>query len=242
MDPDKRKLYWERTVDFVHKRMMTFMPRDKRDALRSRKRREAFARIADEERWGESLSGGGSTLDYTVETRAVLLRVVEQLGITSMVDVACGDFQWMPLVLDELPRSFRYVGSDIVPKLIEQHRASHPDYEFRVADFVNDELPDCDLILCRDALQHLPVADIHRALANFSGSGAKYLLVTTHLRRYGWRNGRDKRVGQCSDRNLMLEPFNLSDPIAIYSERDPGHKFLGLWELPLTTANGDPIV
>jgi len=87
------------------------------------------------------------------------------------------------------------------------------------------------LIFCRDVLQHITVADIKDALKKFSASGAKYLLATTHLRRYGWRNSRDIKVGKCRDRNLMYEPFNLPNPLVIYSE-EYGNKFLGLWKLP----------
>jgi len=149
-----------------------------------------------------------------------------------MLDVACGDFAWMPFVLEQAPEGFKYVGCDIVPALIERNAAAHPRYEFKVLDFVTDPLPSCDLIFCRDALQHLPVADIKRALKNFSESGAGYLLASTHLRRFGWRNARECRAGQCRDRNLLLKPFSLPDPIAVFAEQDGSHKFLGLWKLP----------
>ena len=36
----------------------------------------------------------------------------------------------------------------------------------------------------------------------------------------------------------MLRPFDLSDPVAIFGEQDPSHKFLGLWELPLRDVDG----
>lgn len=87
---------------------------------------------------------------------------------------------------------------------------------------VVDQLPPCDLIVCRDALQSLPVPDIKKALETFSRSEAKYLLCSIQLRRFGWRNGREMRVGRCRDRNLLLDPFNLADPIAIYSEQGCG--------------------
>jgi hypothetical protein len=220
---------------------MAFMTPDRRRRFASDVRRAAFVRIMREERWGESLSGGGSTVDYTQATRSIVERVIHQNDIRSMLDAGCGDHVWMPEVLENLDDRFEYIGADIVPELIESNRRNHPGRRFEVIDFVQDDLPACDLIFCRDVIQHLPVRDAMAVLRNFSSSGARYLLTTIHLRRYGWRNRRDKRVGQCHDRNLMLEPFSLADPVAIFSERDAGHKFLGLWELPLRTVDGETL-
>jgi SAM-dependent methyltransferase len=208
--------------------------------LAANARRDAFVQIMREGRWGPQTSGGGSTVEYTRATRGILQQVIRDYGITSMLDAGCGDLGWLPVFLESAPPGFRYIGVDIVPDLVEQHQRAHPQHEFIAADLVVDAVPRCDLIVCRDVVQHLPIADARRVLANFSRSGARYLLTTTHLRSYGWRNGRDRRVGRCQDRNLLLKPFSLADPLAIYSERDPGHKFLGLWELPLRTAEGSP--
>jgi SAM-dependent methyltransferase len=241
MEPSKTKRNKERAASFMHKLAMAFMPAEQKSRYAARIRQEAFVRIKREERWGSDLSGGGSTVDYTQATRDILERVIGDTGVTSMLDAGCGDAAWVPFVLENLGNGFRYVGGDIVPDLIERHSKKYPQYEFHVLDFVEDDLPPCDLIFCRDVIQHLPIGDAIKVLRNFSRSGARYLLTTTHLRRFGWRNGRDKRVGQCHDRNLMLKPFSLADPIAIFSERDPGHKFLGLWELPLETVDGDKL-
>jgi SAM-dependent methyltransferase len=238
MEPSKTRRKREQAASFLQKLAMAFMPAEQKRSYAARIRQEAFVRIKREERWGGTLSGGGSTVDYTRATRGILERVLRDTGVKSMLDAGCGDASWVPLVLESIDEGFRYVGGDIVPDLIERHKQTYPQHEFQVIDFVVDELPKCDLIFCRDVIQHLPLSDAMTALRNFSRSGARYLLTTTHLRRFGWRNGRDKRVGQCHDRNLLLKPFSLTDPIVIFSERDPGHKFLGLWELPLSTVDG----
>jgi len=206
-------------------------------------RKGAFAEIMRNEVWGPAgnESGGGSTRDYTRAVRRIIPRVVAQYEIQSMVDVACGDFSWMPLVLEELDPDFRYIGGDIVPELISRHRSAHPGIEFMELDLVEGDLPACDLVFCRDVLQHLPVGDIKAALLNISRSGARYLLATTHLRQVGWRNRRNIRVGKCNDRNLMLNPFNLGNPLVIYCEEDEGNKFMGLWKLPLRDRTGNPL-
>lgn len=239
MIDSKLKLYRERVFDVLHKTRAQLLPVSARETYETRIRRDAFGTIAKEGRWGGAFeSGWGSTVENTGVTRQVIVMALRDFSIRSMLDAACGDFSWMPLVLQQLPSDFRYIGCDIVPELISRNRDRYPQHEFRVLDFVADELPPCDLILCRDALQHLPVSDIKKALENFSRSEAKYLLCSIQLRRFGWRNGRDMRVGRCRDRNLLLHPFNLADPIVIYSEQDAAHKFLGLWRIPLTHTAG----
>lgn len=233
MIDSKIKLYKERAMDFFLRTRSLFLPVKDAEASRAAIRRRAFATIERERRWGGThVSGWGSAGERTLRPQAVLSQVIEEFGIRSMLDVACGDFSWMPAMLEQAPQGFKYVGCDIVPALIERNASAFPQYEFRVLDFVTDPLPSCDLILCRDALQHLPVADIKKALKNFSESGSGYLLASTHLRRFGWKNARECRAGQCRDRNLLLRPFNLPDPIVIFAEQDQSHKFLGLWKLP----------
>lgn len=206
-------------------------------------RKGAFVEIMRNEVWGPAgnESGGGSTGDYTIAVRGILQRIIAQYEIQSMIDVACGDFSWMPLVLAELDQDFRYIGGDIVPELIARHRLAYPGMEFLELDLVEGDLPVCDLVFCRDVLQHLPTADIKSALLNVSRCGAKYFLATTHLRQVGWRNRRNIRIGKCNDRNLMLNPFNLGNPLVIYSEEDEGNKFMGLWKLPLLDRIGNPL-
>lgn len=199
-------------------------------------RTDAFTAIYESGYWGGGRpSGAGSTLEATTTTRNIVTKIIADYEIKSIVDVACGDFTWMPLVLQAAASKLRYTGCDIVAGLVTQHTSNYPQYSFQQLDFVADEMPPEDLIICRDVLQHLPVKDIQKALQNFSTSGARYLLTTTHIRRYGWRNRQNIRPGRCRDRNLLLPPFSLPDPIVIYSENYPEqHKFLGLWKLPFS--------
>lgn len=200
-------------------------------------RQAAFDKIYAEAYWGsEHLSGSGSTIEATQLVRKVIERTIKDFHISTVVDVACGDMAWMPLVLEHIKAqgiSVDYLGCDIVPSLIEAHTRNFPQLRFKHLDFVADEIPTAELIICREALQHLPVADIKTALNNFSKSGAKYLLTTIHLRRYGIRNHMNMKPGRCRDRNLLLPPFNLPNPIFLFPEEiGQKDKFIGLWSLP----------
>jgi hypothetical protein len=201
---------------------------------KSETRKQAFTSVYDQGYWGsDNLSGFGSSLEATGVTREIVLKIIRDYEIKSVVDVACGDFVWMPLVLNELMDSVKFTGCDIVDSLLDQHRENYPQYNFQSLDFVVGKIPAGELIVCREALQHLPIRDIQTALRNFSNSGSKYLLATTHLRRFGIRNRRDIQPGRCRDRNLMIAPFNLPNPLVIYWEQfDTKDKFIGLWKLP----------
>jgi hypothetical protein len=196
-------------------------------------RKGAFERIYETNYWGGAASGAGSTLEATIPTLNVLRKILQEHKISSIVDVACGDFGWMPKLLAEYP-DVEYIGCDIVESLITAHAKKFPQYKFQHLDFVNQQIPAGELIICREAHQHLPVQDIQASLENFEKSGAKLLLATVHLRRHGIKNRLNIKAGRCRDRNLLVEPFNLPNPLVIYPDTLIGShdKFLGLWELP----------
>jgi len=85
-------------------------------------RQIAFDKIYESAYWGaEHLSGSGSTIEATELVRKVIEKTVEDFRIRSIVDVACGDMAWMPLVLDNLKTrgiNLDYLGCDIVASLI----------------------------------------------------------------------------------------------------------------------------
>ena len=65
-----------------------------------------------------------------------------------------------------------YHGIDIVPGLIAdlQQRADAGELPgtYKLADLTCDDLPGCDVILCRDCLVHLSFANVERAVANMA--------------------------------------------------------------------------
>src|ERR1019366_5330732 len=69
---------------------------------------QRFARIHDTNLWGAeaSLSGLGSELDATAVLRAGLPRLLEKLGVTSLLDAPCGDAGW----INPYDLGVRYIG------------------------------------------------------------------------------------------------------------------------------------
>lgn len=192
-----------------------------------------FTHIFDHNKWkdAESRSGAGSSLVATASVRQALPQLFDELGVRSLLDAPCGDFNWIRHIpgLTDLT----YVGGDIVKPLIEANRAKYSatGATFLHLDITTDPLPDVDLWLCRDCLIHLSNDDIALALANFKRSTIRYLLLTTH--RHIDRNV-DIPTGHCRMLNLERPPFNFPAPSRFLPDDDAEHtgKCLGLWERP----------
>lgn len=188
-----------------------------------------FKHIYDNNLWAdpESRSGRGSTLARTNAIREALPALLEGVGARSLLDAACGDFNWMSRV--ELG-GIRYVGVDVVPELIERNRRLHAGEgrEFVVADITRDTLPEADAVLCRDCFIHLSFEDVHAALANFKRGNYRHLLATTHA---AVRENVDIQTGSWRSLNLQLPPFNFPLPARLLAEDEGAGKCLGVWEL-----------
>lgn len=109
-----------------------------------------------------------------------------------------------------------------------QNYVSFADVDLSVSGQV---LPkDYELILCRDALQHLSYELIASTIENFCGSNAKYLLVGSYISAKRNKN-RNIAVGLAFSINLLATPFNFPRPLEIYNERTRDGKYLLLYEL-----------
>jgi SAM-dependent methyltransferase len=160
--------------------------------------------------WGsqESKSGPGSTFETTIMIRKQLPLIIEKYNIQSILDVPCGDYNWMKTV----KKMCNYIGGDIVAGMIEHNQKLYASdkVQFKLIDITKDTLPMVDLIFCKDCLQHLSDANVHKALRNFKKSGAKYLLVTSYPRT--WVN-HDIEDGGYRPLNLRKSPFHLPTPL-----------------------------
>lgn len=179
---------------------------------------EVFHRIFRERRWHsqESISGWGSELRNTERVIRELPSFLQRHGAASVLDVPCGDFNWMRYVdLGGLD----YVGADIVPELVAANQQAYGASwrRFVHLDLLSDPLPAADLILCRDCLFHFSHRDVFRALAQFAKTPARFLLTTTFTYRSYPRNG-DIQTGSWTPINLEMEPYSLPAPIAVIVE------------------------
>lgn len=195
---------------------------------------EVFSDIAKNAKWGsvETVSGPGSTMDATETIRTEIPALMQRLELRSLLDIPCGDHNWMSSVLDK-NKWIQYIGGDIAPELIQKNRERFPGRNFGVVDLVSDQLPGADLILVRDGLVHLPHEFVIKAIQNIKASGSRYLLATT----FPGRPNKDIQVGQWHPMDLSDKIFGLGQPTELINENckeGDGQfkdKSLGLWKL-----------
>jgi len=175
--------------------------------------KEVFTNIYESNLWTseESRSGLGSELKSTEVIRRELPELFKKFKIESVLDIPCGDFNWMQHVD---MNNVNYIGADIVDKMIESNNITFPNMDFRVLDLTESELPKVDLIFVRDLLGHFNYQNVNKALQNIIRSGSKYLLTTSFTR---WHYNVDIENGGWRPINLMLQPFSLK-PIYLINE------------------------
>jgi ubiquinone/menaquinone biosynthesis C-methylase UbiE len=180
----------------------------------------------------ESLSGPGASLRQTETVRTVIAAVLKEHTIKTLLDIPCGDFNWMKEV--DLA-DVEYTGADIVSTLIEQNelRYGSPGRRFIWSDITSCPLPQVDLILCRDCLVHFSYPDIIKAIQNFERSKSTLLLTTTFVN----RDNEDIRTGSWRPLNLQRRPFSFPKPLQLHNENcteangDFADKSLALWRI-----------
>jgi SAM-dependent methyltransferase len=203
---------------------------------------ETFTRYYHRNTWGdrESASGKGSNLAVTAALRGALPGVFREFGIASLLDVPCGDFNWMSRVdLDGID----YTGGDIVPDLIQANTARYGEHgtKFEVIDLMKTPLPKVDMVFTRDCLVHLCLADAAAAIKNISKSGSTYLMATTFPET---EKNADILTGQWRALDLCKPPFNFPAALQLVDEAfqnaagQHSDKAMGIWRISDLPAPG----
>ncbi len=143
---------------------------------------KAFTKIYKEKKWinkpEDPLSGYGSSMLATEQYRAYLQSFLEEANITSVVDLGCGDWAFSQAIDWG---SINYIGFDVVKSIIlqNQQKFGKANISFVHGNGVQSNLPEADLLICKDVLQHLPNSDIQLAIKQFHKF--KYCLITNDV-------------------------------------------------------------
>lgn len=193
--------YWKEVLETGKKSI--FMQKDIKNV---------FTEIYEKDLWAsrESKSGSGSEFANTSKIREELPVLIDKFKIKSMLDIPCGDFNWMQ---HTNLKDVIYIGADIVPQAVESNKAKY-NKDFRVLDLTKDDLPQVDLVFVRDCLGHLSNDNVAKAIANVKRSGSKYMLATSFTK---WDKNPDIADGGWKCINLMIPPFSLN-PIYLINE------------------------
>ena len=199
-------------------------------AIKNRNVEDRFSKIYEDGVWyanKESASGSGSTLEVTKHVRTFLPELVEKYKVETLVDIGCGDYNWMK----EVPLGCKYIGTDIVKSVVEENIEKYQNKEinFLHSNAIEEKIPEGEIILCRDVLFHLSFEDGKKIIENIKKSKAKYLVTTSHKE---MRVNEDIYTGNFRKICLEIEPYNFPNPIDELYESDAfPDRFLGVWDI-----------
>lgn len=173
---------------------------------------QVFERIYEERVWTDALpgmprSGRGSLYERSLPVVEFVQSVIADGTVGSIVDVGCGDLTYLSKIEEITSGQVDYLGFDIVPALVEEHRLL-PWGRFEVADATAPDFSvEADLVLVKDVLFHLTNEQAVQVLANLKASTWKLLLLTSTA-----NESNDDRVfdwWHYAPLNLTLPPFSL---------------------------------
>ncbi len=172
----------------------------------------------------ESRSGIGSSTAVAAGLVERIEAATDRLGAESLVDVGCGDWNWMK----RARFGFAYTGVDVVPEVIAANQQfARPGVNFTVCDAIEGPIPVADVALCREVLFHLSFTDAMAVFRNIKAA-TRYLIATTDLD-IGINS--DIQTGDFRRINLLRRPFRFPRPIGLVPDRGLiADRYLGVWE------------
>jgi SAM-dependent methyltransferase len=183
------------------------------------------------------MSGVGSNLDQTRELINLLPSVLQGLGVNSLLDIPCGDFNWMSQI--NYP-NIKYTGADIVLPLVQHlnSKFGSSNRDFMRLNLVLEIPGKFDAVFSRDLLVHLNNTDALGAIRNVIASESSYFLTTTFP---ALKSNRDlpiiTREIAWRPLNLELSPFNFPAPLLLINEKcsesngEFADKSIGVWKI-----------
>lgn len=151
--------------------------------------------------WGGG-SGVGSEIRNTCLYVAYVQHLMDRFSVRTVLDLGCGDWSFSQY-LDFGGRY--YLGVDAVPSVVSRNVAEFgsSNISFAQGNLCSpDELPECDLVLCKDVLQHLSSANVMTILAKIGR--ARLSLITNDYH----PSNRDCTNGSTRPMDVSAPPFN----------------------------------
>lgn len=178
---------------------------------------DRFELIYNENYWesDESRSGLGSEIKNTKEVLKALKKIIKEYNIRSIIDIPCGDFNWMSKMdMNKID----YKGYDIVrPVIIDNNKKfKKNNINFYNSDITTSRLAKGDLMFVRDCLVHFSFEDITKSIFRIKQSGSKYLMSTSFV---NLEKNIDIYSADWRPINLEKEPFNFPKPIVTINEK-----------------------
>jgi 2-polyprenyl-3-methyl-5-hydroxy-6-metoxy-1,4-benzoquinol methylase len=133
------------------------------------------------------------------------------------VDVGCGDWEFSRYINWE---NIQYTGYDVVASVINKNQKnfSQENICFVHANDLTEDLPQADLLICKDVLQHLSNESVILFLEQTNKF--KYCLITNDINQnMPTKNNQEISDGSYRRLDLTAPPFNVEgDKIFTYKE------------------------
>ena len=168
----------------------------------------------------ESNSGVGSDLIVTKQLIKDLDIFFKNNQITSILDIACGDFFWMNKLISN-NKHLNYLGLEIVKSIVKNNNKifSNQNVNFKCSDVINEGLPqNYDFILVRDFLIHIKNTDIINLVQKIKKSNCKYFAINNFPNIK--KNDEIKGYGHHRYVNIEIPPFNLTNAYKVIDDHD----------------------
>ena len=219
--------YWLRKLSFSKLFQNFFFLSD------TYKRKIVFNSIYNSNHWrdynktkiNESVSGLGSDLANNSSLVNNIKNFISEFKIKKILDLGCGDFNWMKYIVLNNNNIMNYLGLDIVDKIINLNNLNYKNNEilFKTNDVLLDDLPDSyDLIIIRDLFIHLTNDEILKIINKINNSTIKFLAVTSYPT--SDININSNKFGHHRYINMQLDPFYLDRPFKIFDDNENQHK------------------
>ena len=136
-----------------------------------------FDKIYAESYWGNG-SGGGSSLEANRPYIQFIDNFINKFSISSIIDLGCGDWQFSKFI------NFGkadYLGIDVAKSIIKSNSSKYSNEKVSFMHSPNnyEEIPEADLLICKDVLMHLNYDEILKISKIFPKY--KYCLITNDL-------------------------------------------------------------
>jgi hypothetical protein len=125
------------------------------------------------------LSGEGSTVSNSRPVLEWLEKQAEE-GMRTILDLGCGDLEWISRCEPVTSGLMRYEGWDVVGPLIDHHLRVFPWFTGRAVDMEDMPKIDADVVILKDVLFHHCNGKAEQILKNVFGGTWRRLLVTSH--------------------------------------------------------------
>jgi hypothetical protein len=206
--------------------------KNKKEIFNKNSQKERFELIYKTNFWSskESVSGLGSEQINTINAKKGIVNIINEYKINSILDAPCGDFNWIKDILND---DVKYIGADIVKDLVDRNliKFYKKNINFIQLDVTTDNLPDADLMICRDCLIHLSFKSIKLFLQNIKKSNIKFILLTSYKLKNSQKKIRNLDIidGEFREIDMNEPPFSLPEPISQILDKDEQTKKSGYY-------------